>query len=37
MILDTSALLAVLLREPEARRFAAAMESANVVRLSAAS
>ena len=30
-------MLAVLLREPEAQRFAAAMESANVVRLSAAS
>ena len=37
MILDTSALLAVLLREPDAQRFAAAMESANVVRLSVAS
>lgn len=37
MILDTSALLAVLLREPEAERFAGAMEGAGVVRLSAAS
>jgi ribonuclease VapC len=37
MILDTSALLAVLLREPEAPRFAAAIESANVARMSAAS
>jgi ribonuclease VapC len=37
MILDTSALLAVLLCEPEAQRFASAIESASVVRLSAAS
>jgi ribonuclease VapC len=37
VILDTSALLAVLLREPEAERFAGAMEGAGVVRLSAAS
>ena len=37
MILDTSALLAVLLREPEAERFATAIAEANVVRLSAAS
>jgi len=37
MILDTSALLAVLLNEPEASRFASAMENAGVVRLSAAS
>jgi len=37
MILDTSALLAVLLREPEAEKFASAIENAPVVRLSAAS
>lgn len=37
MILDTSALLAVLLREPEAERFASAIARATVVRLSAAS
>jgi len=37
MIIDTSALLAVLLLEPEAERFAAAIESAGVVRISAAS
>jgi ribonuclease VapC len=37
MILDTSALLAVLLNEPEAERFASAIESASVVRMSAAS
>lgn len=37
MILDTSALLAVLLREAEAERLEEAMESANVVRLSVAS
>jgi ribonuclease VapC len=37
MILDTSALLAVLLDEPEAERFAAAVASASVVRMSAAS
>jgi ribonuclease VapC len=36
MILDTSALLAILLREPEAERFAASMENAAVIRLSAA-
>jgi ribonuclease VapC len=37
MILDTSALLAVLWNEPEAERFASAMESASVLRMSAAS
>lgn len=37
MILDTSALLAVLLNEPEAARFASAIQSASVVRISAAS
>lgn len=37
MILDTSALLAVLLSEPEAQRFASSIESASVVRMSAAS
>jgi ribonuclease VapC len=37
MILDTSALLAILLREPEAERFAISIENAAVVRLSAAS
>jgi ribonuclease VapC len=37
MILDTSALLAVLLSEPEAERFASAIENASVVRMSAAS
>jgi len=37
MILDTSALLAVLLLEPEAPRFASTIERAGVVRLSAAS
>lgn len=37
MILDTSALLAVLLREPEAERFASAIASASMVRISAAS
>ncbi len=36
MILDTSALLAILLREPEAARFAARVEDAAVVRLSTA-
>jgi ribonuclease VapC len=36
MIIDTSALLAVLLGEPEAQRFASAIESASVVRMSAA-
>ena len=37
MILDTSALLAILLREPDAERFAAALESADTVRMSVAS
>lgn len=37
MILDTSALLAILLREPEAAQFAKAMEDAPVVRMSVAS
>ena len=37
MIVDTSALLAVLLNESDAPLFAAAMERAQVVRLSAAS
>lgn len=37
MIVDTSALLAILLREPEAASFAAAMESASTLRLSVAS
>ncbi|HEX4138318.1 MAG TPA: type II toxin-antitoxin system VapC family toxin [Bryobacteraceae bacterium] len=37
MILDTSALLAILLNEPEARRFASAIETADVTRISAAS
>ena len=37
MILDTSALLAALLNEPEAERFASAIENASVVRMSAAS
>lgn len=37
MILDTSALLAVLLKEPEAERFAISVENAAVVRISAAS
>lgn len=37
MILDTSALLAILLQEPEAERFAVAIEAAAVVRISAAS
>ena len=36
MILDTSALLAILLREPEAERFALAIQSAPHVRLSVA-
>jgi len=36
MILDTSALLAVLLREPEAAQFASAIERAGIVRMSAA-
>ena len=37
MILDTSALLGILLREPEAEEFARAMEDADCVRLSVAS
>jgi ribonuclease VapC len=37
VILDTSALLAILLQEPEAERFAVAIEAAAVVRISAAS
>jgi ribonuclease VapC len=37
MILDASALLAILLREPEAASFAKAIESAGTVRLSVAS
>jgi ribonuclease VapC len=37
MIVDTSALLAILLREQEAASFAAAIESANTSRLSVAS
>jgi ribonuclease VapC len=37
MILDTSALLAVLLREPEAERFVEEMEAAGVIRLSVVS
>jgi ribonuclease VapC len=37
LILDTSALLAILLREPEAPIFASAIEGASVVRISAAS
>ena len=37
MIVDTSALLALLLGEPEAQRFASSIESASVVRMSAAS
>ncbi|MCE5307896.1 MAG: type II toxin-antitoxin system VapC family toxin [Acidobacteriales bacterium] len=37
MILDTSALLAILLREPEAERFAEAIEAADVIRMSVAS
>ena len=37
MILDTSALLAILLNEPDAGRFAEAMEAAPILRLSAAS
>lgn len=36
MIVDTSALLAILLREPEAEEFARAIERADVVRLSVA-
>jgi uncharacterized protein with PIN domain len=34
VIPDTSALLAILLREPEAARFAAAIGAADVVRIS---
>jgi len=37
MILDTSALLAILLREPEAETLARAMENADAVQISAAS
>src|ERR1035438_7502541 len=37
MIVDTSALLAVLLQEPEGERFAAAIAGASAVRMSAAS
>jgi ribonuclease VapC len=37
MIVDTSALLAILLSEPEARQFTTAMVEADVVRLSVAS
>ena len=37
MILDTSALLAILLREPDAEQFAAALETADTVRMSVAS
>jgi ribonuclease VapC len=37
VILDTSALLAILLREPDAERFAVALESADTVRMSVAS
>jgi ribonuclease VapC len=37
MILDTSALLAILLREPETEQFAQAIENAGTVRLSVAS
>ena len=37
MILDTSALLAILMLEPDAERFAAALESADTVRMSVAS
>lgn len=37
MILDTSALLAILLREPEAEGFAARIERASIVRMSVAS
>src|ERR1035438_10673547 len=36
MIVDTSALLAVLLQEPEGERFAAAIAGASAVRMSAA-
>ena len=36
MILDPSALLGVLLREPDASRFASAIENADMVRMSAA-
>jgi ribonuclease VapC len=37
MIVDTSALVAILLKEPEAPEFAAALEVADIVRLSAGS
>jgi ribonuclease VapC len=37
MIVDTSALVAILLKEPEAPEFAVALEAADVVRLSAGS
>jgi len=37
MIVDTSALIAILKNEPEAEAFAEAMEAAKVVRISAAS
>ncbi len=37
MILDTSALLAIFLREPEAEQFAHSIEQAQVVRMSVAS
>ena len=37
MVIDTSALLAILQREPERREFIEAVESADVVRLSVAS
>ena len=37
MIIDTSALLAILLKEPEAPAFALAIEQAATVRISAAS
>ncbi len=37
MIVDTSALVSVLLREPGFERFAAALESATMLRISAAS
>lgn len=37
MILDTSAVMAILRREPEAPQFAAAMEAAEICRISAVS
>jgi ribonuclease VapC len=37
MILDTSAVLAILLDEPDAKRFALAIEAGDVVRMSVAS